>query len=234
MTNENYTYSGWKMNGFLALFMILAMIAAAIASIAMSVNLEGNVVPSTIAAVVGVLLIISSIVVMCGFMMLVSSAYMQSMSAFVAQNIGAQKFDRARRALFCGILSSLVVGVIMGFFSFFYGDLMAGIFSKDVAVTLAAAEYMKAYAIDCLFTSFLFCFIGYFNGCGNTVFVMIQGLIGAFGIRVPISWLVSKYSSNLFYIGLATPASTVIQIILCGAFLLIAIRIQKKKNELRI
>ena len=26
MTNENYTYSGWKMNGFAALFMILAMI----------------------------------------------------------------------------------------------------------------------------------------------------------------------------------------------------------------
>ena len=70
MTTGNYTYSGWKMNGFLALFLILAMIGAAIASIVVSVNLEGNVVPSTIAAVVGVLLIISSIVVMCGFMML--------------------------------------------------------------------------------------------------------------------------------------------------------------------
>ena len=70
MTNENYTYSGWKMNGFAALFMILAMIGAAIASIAWSVNLEGNVVPSTIAAVVGVLLFFASIVLTCGFMML--------------------------------------------------------------------------------------------------------------------------------------------------------------------
>lgn len=168
---------------------------------------------------------------MCGFLMLVSSAYMQSMSAFVAQNIGAKKHERARKALFCGIVSSLIVGVIMGYFSFFHGDLLAGIFSKDAPVTLAAAEYMKAYAIDCLFTSFLFCFIGYFNGCGNTVFVMIQGLVGAFGIRVPISWLVSQYSSNLFHIGLATPASTVIQIIMCGIFLAITIRIHKKKNQ---
>ena len=168
---------------------------------------------------------------MCGFLMLVSSAYMQSMSAFVAQNIGAKKHERARKALLCGIISSLVVGVVMGFFSFFYGDLLAGIFSNNSEVTLAASEYMKAYAIDCLFTSFLFCFIGYFNGCGNTLFVMIQGLVGAFGIRVPVSWLVSQYSSNLFYIGLATPASTVIQIIMCGIFLAITVRVQKKKNK---
>ncbi len=168
---------------------------------------------------------------MCGFMMLVSSAYMQSMSAFVAQNIGARRHDRARKALLCGILSSLVVGVIMGYFSFFYGDLLAGIFAKDTEVVLAAAEYMKAYAIDCLFTSFLFCFIGYFNGCGNTIFVMIQGLVGAFGVRVPVSWIVSQYSSDLFHIGLATPASTVIQIIMCGVFLAITIRSQNKKEN---
>lgn len=167
---------------------------------------------------------------MCGFLMLVSSAYMQSMSAFVAQNIGAQKPERARKALLCGIASSLVVGIVMGYFSFFHGELLAGIFSNDTAVTLSAAEYMKAYAIDCLFTSFLFCFIGYFNGCGNTVFVMIQGLVGAFGIRVPASWLISQYSSNLFHIGLATPISTVIQIIMCGIFLVITIRVQKKKS----
>lgn len=43
----------------------------------------------------------------------------------------------------------------------------AGIFAKDTAIILAAAEYLKAYAIDCIFTSFLFCFIGYFNGCGG-------------------------------------------------------------------
>lgn len=169
---------------------------------------------------------------MCGFLMLVSSAYMQSMSAFVAQNIGAQKPERARKALLCGIVSSLIVGIVMGYFSFFHGELLAGIFSNDNAVTLAAAEYMKAYAIDCLFTSFLFCFIGYFNGCGNTVFVMIQGLVGAFGIRVPVSWLISQYSSNLFHIGLATPISTVIQIIMCGIFFAFTIRSLKMKNSI--
>ena len=97
---------------------------------------------------------------MCGFLMLVPSAYMQSMSAFVAQNIGAKKPDRAKKALFCGIASSFVAGIIMGYFTFFHGDLLAGIFAKDSSIILAAAEYLKAYAFDCVLTSFLFCFVG--------------------------------------------------------------------------
>mgnify|MGYP002710008143 CR=1 FL=1 len=112
--------------------------------------------------------------------MLVPSAYMQSMSAFVAQNIGAGKPGRAKRALFCGILSSLAAGIGMAYFSFFHGELMASLFSNDRDVIFAAADYMRAYAIDCILTSFLFCLIGYFNGCGRTFFVMIQGIIGAF------------------------------------------------------
>lgn len=164
---------------------------------------------------------------MCGFLMLLPSAYMQSMSAFVAQNIGAGKPERARRALWCGIGSSLVAGVIMFYAAFFHGDLLAAIFTKDSAVILAGWEYMKAYGIDCLFTAFLFCFIGYFNGCGRTSFVMVQGILGAFCVRLPMAWLISRRSTSLFLIGLATPSSTVLQIVLCLAFFCLLHRRQK-------
>lgn len=97
---------------------------------------------------------------LCAFVMLVPSAYMQSMSAFVAQNVGAGREDRARKALWCGIASSVAAGVLMGWAAFFHGDLLSGLFAKDAAVIAAAWEYLKAYAIDCLLTSFLFCFIG--------------------------------------------------------------------------
>ena len=81
---------------------------------------------------------------LCAFVMLVPSAYMQSMSAFVAQNIGAGLEDRARRALLYGVLSSLVAGLIMGWAAFFHGDVLAGIFADDRAVIAAAWEYLKA------------------------------------------------------------------------------------------
>lgn len=166
----------------------------------------------------------------CIFLMLVPSAFMQSMSAFVAQNIGAGKFARARKALQYGILTSLAAGVVLGDFSFFHGEMLASVFAQDAELIGNAADYLKAYAIDCLFTSFLFCFTGYFNGCGYTTFVMIQGVIGAILVRVPVSYLMSKILPvSLFKIGLATPISTVIQIILCVSFFAFTLRRQKKQ-----
>ncbi|MBQ3103430.1 MAG: MATE family efflux transporter [Oscillospiraceae bacterium] len=165
----------------------------------------------------------------CAFIMLIPSAFMQAMSAFVAQNMGAGRLDRARRALLYGIVTSLAVGIAVGGFTFFRGDLLAAIFAKDAHIIAPAADYLKAYAIDCMLTPFLFCFMGYFNGCGNTTFVMAQGIIGAIGVRLPVSWYMSGLLPvSLFRIGLATPCSTVVQIALClGFFVYTARRIKR-------
>ena len=155
----------------------------------------------------------------CGFIMLVPASFMQSISAFVAQNIGANKADRAIKALKSSIAVSFIFGAAMFAFAFFKGDLLTGLFAKDTEVISAGAEYLKSYAIDCLFTCFLFCFIGFYNGRGNTTFVMAQGLIGAFAVRIPVSLFMCNWEPvSLFHIGLATPCSTLVQILLCFAF----------------
>lgn len=173
---------------------------------------------------------------LCGFIMLVPSAFNQSMASFVSQNIGANKVKRANKALYYGILCSFVVGILMGYISFFHGDWMSHIFAKDPDVILASQEYLKAYAIDCLLVSFLFCFIGYFNGCGKTLFVMSQGIIGAFCVRIPVSFLMSQMKPvSLFMVGLATPCSSLVQIILCGIyFFILQKRITTQQDEKKI
>lgn len=155
----------------------------------------------------------------CGFVMMVPSAYMQAMSAFVAQNIGAGRPDRAKKALAGAIGTSLAVGVFFAYFTFFHGELLAQLFAREPQIIEAAAQYLKAYAFDCLLVSFLFCIMGYFNGCGKTAFVMIQGIIGAFCVRIPVSWLMSRAEPvSLFGVGLATPASTAVQLVLCAGY----------------
>lgn len=162
----------------------------------------------------------------CVFLMLVASAYMQSISAFVAQNNGAGLFERSKKALFYGIKTAFIAGIIMGSLSFFWGNHLSAFFSNEANVIIASHSYLKAYAIDCLLTAILFCFIGYFNGCSRTVFVMLQGVIGAFFIRIPAVYFISKFEKiTLFHIGLGTPISTVVQILLC----LIAYKIYTKK-----
>lgn len=153
---------------------------------------------------------------LCGFILLVPSAYTQSMSAYVAQNIGAGEPARAKKGMYYGMMTSFCFGLVMSYFAYFHGDLLSRVFAKDASVILASAEYLKGYAFDTLLVSFLFCFIGYFNGCGCTTFVMLQGLIGAFGVRIPVSYLASQAADvSLFHIALATPCSTVVQILLC-------------------
>jgi len=152
----------------------------------------------------------------CAFIMLVSIAFMQSMAAFVSQNYGAGRHDRAKKALFYGIALSLACGVVIGAFTFFNGRLLCTIFTKEANLTAIGAEYLKAYAIDTVLTAFLFCFVGFFNGVGMTRFVMFQGIVGAMAVRVPVSIFMSRLEPvSIFRIGLATPISTVVQIVLC-------------------
>ena len=173
---------------------------------------------------------------LCMFIMLVPSAYMQAISAFVAQNIGAGKPRRARRAMVTGMLTSLAVSVFVAYLSYFHGDHLAAIFTsaQETQVIAAAWDYLRAYAIDTLLVSFLFCFIGYFNGCGRTTFVMLQGLAGAFGVRIPVSWLVSRAQNvSLFEIGLATPCSTLVQILVCALFFAFLVRRERREAQIR-
>ena len=167
-----------------------------------------------------------------GFIMLIPLSFSQSVSTFSAQNFGAKKYDRAKKGLLYSIAASLCCGVVMFYITFFHGNLLSQIFTKDQAVILASWDYMKSFGIDCLFTAIMFCMVGYFNGCGKTTFVMIQGIVGAFCVRIPVSFLMSKIEPvSLFKVGLATPASTFVQIILCGSFFIYLSKMAKREES---
>lgn len=168
----------------------------------------------------------------CSFIMLVPSAFAQAMTAFVAQNIGAEKPERASKALLYGIITSVCFGILMFYLAFFHGDALARLFDNDVQVISAAHSYLKAYGIDCMLTPFLFCMIGYFNGYGRTTFVMFQGIFSAFCIRTPLAILFGNLkSTSLFLIGLSTPCASIIQIIM-GMIMLVHIKKQRLNGNL--
>ncbi len=154
-----------------------------------------------------------------GIIMLIPIAFMQSMSVFVAQNYGASKISRAKKGMFVGMFISLAFGVIMFFFSFFSGEVLIRIFSSDEAVIKEATQYLKAYAFDTIFVAVMFCMTGYFSGCGKTVFVMIQAIVGAVLIRLPLTIILSGITPvSLFTIGLSTPIATLLQIVMCVVY----------------
>ena len=156
----------------------------------------------------------------CGMGTVFITAY--NVLGAIFRGIGDSKTPLITVAIACviNIFGDLLLvagfGLVMGTFAFFGGSMLASIFTSEGPVIAYAHSYLKAYAIDCLLTAILFCFVGYFNGCGKTVFVMVQGVVGAFCVRIPAVFLMSRMEgATLFHIGLGTPISSVAQILLC-------------------
>lgn len=147
------------------------------------------------------------------FIMLIPSALMQSMAAFVSQNIGAKKPERAKKAMLTGMIGGASVGILISIFIFFFGEIPASLFTKELEYQREAAAYLRGFAIDTTLTCILFSYIGYFNGCGRTLFVMCQGVGTALLIRMPASIIMKSLTGgNLTFIGMAVPISTIIGI----------------------
>lgn len=144
------------------------------------------------------------------FIMLIPSSLMQSMSAFIAQNVGAGKEERARRAMLTGMIAGAVMGTFVFLLTFFCGDVLSGIFTDNADYIICSVEYLKGFSMDAILTCIVFSFIGYFNGHGNTTPVMVQGITASFLVRVPLSYLFSlKEHASLLDIGLAVPLASV-------------------------
>ncbi len=228
LSKKNVRFQGWIIKRIFSLGFPVALQDALVGVSFLAINSIVNSLGVVASAGVGVAEKI------CAFIMLVPSSFSQSLSVFVAQNIGAGKRTRAREAMFCGMGMSLLAGFVMGYGAFFQGSFFAGIFTANQDIIYAAADYLKAYAFDTLLVSFLFCFIGYFNGCSHTKLVMIQGIMGAFLVRIPVSYYMSKLpDTSLFKIGLATPCSTVVQIIFCTVVFTYLIKKEQKKVSVK-
>lgn len=162
------------------------------------------------------------------FIMLVPSSIMQSVSAFVAQNIGVGMKERAKKGFFTAIISGCTVGVVIFFAGFFGGAWMSSLFTGDAEVIAQSADYLRGFTPDCILTCILFSSIGYFNGCGKSIPVMVQGITSAFCIRIPVSIFMSRLPhSSLMLVGLATPITTVYGIF----FFMICFAWLKRKNR---
>lgn len=149
------------------------------------------------------------------FAMLIPSSLMQSMASFVSQNVGAGKAERARKAMFCGMGVGLIIGCTVFVLILFKGDVLTGLFSKDAVVVQNGYAYLKGFALETIVTSILFSMIGYFNGNGRTLWVMIQGLTQTLLVRLPLAYYMSiQPDASLTNIGFAAPTATIFGIIL--------------------
>lgn len=173
-----------------------------------------------IAAIVNTMGVTASAAVgICGkfdaFAMLPPMAFSGAISALAAQNIGAGQPERAQKTLRRSILLSFICSVVFFAWAQIAPETIMTLFQFDPEVTAAGAEYLRTFSFDFLLVAFVFCFNGFFNGCGCTRYTMINGIVSTLVIRVPLAFLFSVWMPNSLYgIGLAAPIASVIGLIL--------------------
>ncbi len=105
----------------------------------------------------------------------------------------------------------------------------------DAAVVRSGFAYLKGFAPETIMTVVLFSMVGYFNGSGRTLWVMVQGLVQTLLARLPLAYCMSiQPNASLTKIGLVAPVSTAVGILLNVAFYIYLDRRTKKDALLPI
>ena len=169
------------------------------------------------------------------FILLIPQAYMQSISAYVAQNNGAGNKRRANRALWVGMLSSFTMGALFGLFAIFKGDLLSMIFISDPEIIELSHTFLRSSAIETIILSIAYAFLAFFNGTGHTTFVMLQGVLAAFLVRVPYAYYsATRPSPSIFNIGMAAAYSAIFMLVSAFIYYVIVINRARKNKRLDI
>ena len=167
------------------------------------------------------------------FVFLVPSSLLSTVSALAAQNLGADKPERARQTLWDSIGLAFSFGVVVAIAIQFCASGVVGLFTPDAATTAAGANYLRGYIFDCMFAGIHFCFSGYFCACGKSGLSFLHSILAIVLIRVPGAYLMSRlFPQTLLPMGLATAAGSLFSAILCTLLYLGLTRRDVRRNSL--
>ncbi len=154
-----------------------------------------------------------------GFMFLVPSAFLSAISTVTAQNMGAGKPKRARRALRYGLIITVSWGCVCAAYCQVFPQTLVGMFTRDAAVLAAGCEYLRSYAFDTVFAAVHFCFSGYFCGDQKSIVSFIHNIISIVLVRIPGAYFASKvFKATLYPMGWAAPLGSLLSAFICVVF----------------
>jgi putative MATE family efflux protein len=123
--------------------------------------------------------------------MLPAMVFSTALSGFVGQNIGANKLDRVKNALYSTLIMTVVVSVIITIFIIVYGNYMMSLFTSDTEVIRIGMEYLVIVSSFYVIFAIMFTINGVMRGAGDTIVPMFITLIALWGVRIPVAYFFS-------------------------------------------
>ncbi|NLU51617.1 MAG: MATE family efflux transporter [Clostridiaceae bacterium] len=145
-----------------------------------------------------------------GFAILPAIAVGSSVSAMVAQNMGAGEIERAKKTFYTGFALAFTITFIVFVFTQLFPEEILSIFDDDPNTISAGVEYVRTFSFDYLIVPATFCLNGLVTGAGYTLVSSICGVLSSIGFRVPIAILFGVVmKKGLWGLGLAAPIASV-------------------------
>lgn len=123
------------------------------------------------------------------FLLIVSIALTAALSPYMAQNLGARQFDRAREALRLAMRFAFIFQLVLYPLVVLFAPLLAGIFSKDPAVVSITKLYLYIMPIGTCFYGVLIIINTAFNSAHKTHKTLIACLIRSLACYAPLAWI---------------------------------------------
>ena len=155
-----------------------------------------------------------------GFVFLVPSSMLSTVSALGAQNIGAGKPERAVQTLRYAICITVGFGLCVCIGVQLCAEQLVALFTDRQAaggaeVIRFGGQYLRSYILDCVFAGIHFSFSGYFCACGKSVLSFLHNISSVLLVRVPGSYLASMlFPDTLFPMGLASAGGSLLSVML--------------------
>ena len=102
-----------------------------------------------------------------GFAFLPITCFMQALSTFVGQNLGAHKYDRVKKGILFGILCSTITAELIGIFSYNFAPYLIRIFNDSPEVIDFGTRYMRVTSLFYCLLAFSHCIAGVMRGAGK-------------------------------------------------------------------
>jgi putative MATE family efflux protein len=118
--------------------------------------------------------------------------FAMALSAFVGQNLGAQKPERVKSGLLSTFYMVAVISIAISLIGIFFAGPVMRVFTKDLAVIAIGKDYLQIVTGFYIVFSSMFVVGGVMRGAGDTFIPMLITFFALWVVRIPLGYFLSE------------------------------------------
>lgn len=119
--------------------------------------------------------------------------FAMALSAFVGQNLGANKPERVKRGLLSTFYMTAIISICTSLVGIFFAGPVMRLFTSDAGVVEAGKDYLQIVTGFYIVFSSMFVVGGVMRGAGDTFIPMLITFFALWIVRIPVGYFLSEH-----------------------------------------